>query len=197
MFINQDLLITFGALYKKYPKHEFIFMEGDAAKCFFQIVEGSIRMYNTNEEGKEFTQGHFGNGECFGEPPLFINEHYPATAITLTETTVLKISKENFFKLLHDYPRISYDFNVLLAQRIFNKSVTVREIVNNNPEHRIVSFLEHYKHTQNAHGYKILIPYTRQEIGNFTGLRVETVIRTMSKMQEKGLLEIRNRKVYF
>lgn len=197
MFIEQDQLITFGAVYKKYKKHDFIFMEGDPAKCFHQIVEGSVRLYNTNEEGKEFTQGHFATGECFGEPPLFINEHYPATAITLMDTTILRLAKEDFFKMLSDYPELSSKFNILLSQRIFNKSITAREIVNNNPEHRIITFLDHYKKTQNAHGYKIVIPYTRQEIANFTGLRVETVIRTMGKMQEKGLLEIKSRKVYF
>lgn len=44
---------------------------------------------------------------------------------------------------------------------------------------------------------KVLIPFTRQEIANFTGLRVETVIRTIKRMEEAAIVEIKNRKIYF
>ncbi|OWP79845.1 Crp/Fnr family transcriptional regulator, partial [Flavobacterium covae] len=44
---------------------------------------------------------------------------------------------------------------------------------------------------------KIFIPFTRQEIANFTGLRVETVIRACSKLKKTGIIEIINHKIYF
>ena len=48
---------------------------------YYQVVEGSVRMANMNDDGKEFIQGIFKQGESFGEPVLFIDMPYPATAI--------------------------------------------------------------------------------------------------------------------
>lgn len=199
MQIDTDILITWGAVYKKYQKHENVFEEGSHPKYYHQIVEGDVKMYNTNEEGKEFIQGIFKAGESFGEPPLFIDDVYPASAITCHESVILRLPKDHFFKLLAENHKIQESFNYLFAKRIYSKSITSREIVNNNPEHRIISFLESYKKsnlTENSNT-KLLIPYTRQEIANFTGLRVETVIRALIKMDECGKVSIQNRKVWY
>lgn len=83
-----------------------IFHEGDDAHFYYQIIDGSVRMYNSNAKGKEFTQGLFCTGDGFGEPPLFIDETYPSKAITVTDSTILKLSKEDFLKLIDDYPPI-------------------------------------------------------------------------------------------
>jgi CRP-like cAMP-binding protein len=52
----------------------------------------------------------------------------------------------------------------------------------------------HFNFTKNEKGY--LINFTRQQIGDLTGLRVETVIRTIKNLEKKGALKIINRKVY-
>jgi CRP/FNR family transcriptional regulator len=199
MQIDTDILITWGAVYKKFYKHENVFEEGAHPKYYHQIVDGDVKMYNTNEEGKEFIQGMFKSGESFGEPPLFINEIYPSSAITCHESVIIRLHKDSFFKLLAEYPKIQESFNYLFAKRIYSKAITSREIVNNNPEHRIIAFLDSFKKSENLDQSKtaILIPYTRQEIANFTGLRVETVIRTLIKMDECGKVSIQNRKVYY
>lgn len=68
--------------------------------------------------------------------------------------------------------------------------------MNHTPEERLLSFLDDYKKKHYTTGEKIEIPFTRQEIANFTGLRVETVIRTLSVMRTKKQVEIINRKLY-
>lgn len=199
MQIDTDILITWGAVYKKFHKHENIFEEGAHAKYYHQIVEGDVKLYNTNEEGKEFIQGMFKVGESFGEPPLFIDEIYPSSAIACQESVIIRLHKDHFLKLLSEYPKIQESFNYLFAKRIYSKAITSREIVNNNPEHRILAFLDGFKKTNDSENPKavVLIPYTRQEIANFTGLRVETVIRALIKMNESGKVSIQNRKVYY
>jgi len=74
MQINLDLLFSWGAIAKEYKKNDVIFCEDETAFFYYQIIEGSVRMFNSNDEGKEFTQGYFCNGQSFGEPPLFIDE---------------------------------------------------------------------------------------------------------------------------
>lgn len=198
MQIDLDILFTWGAVAKKYKKNDVIFYEDDLALFYYQIIEGSIRMYNSNDEGKEFTQGIFCHGNSFGEPPLFINKLYPTTAIATQDSTIIKLSKEKFMKILEDYPSIKLSFLELLAQRIYNKTITTKQIINQKPEHRIKSFLENYKkQNQLCHSQKHFIPYTRQEIADFTGLRVETVIRTLSEMNKANKVSIDNHKLYF
>jgi CRP/FNR family transcriptional regulator len=198
MQIDLDILFTWGAVAKKYKKNDIIFCEDDRALFYYQIIEGSVRMYNSNDEGKEFTQGVFCNGHSFGEPPLFINEVYPTTAIASQDSTIIKLSKEKLMKIIEDYPSIKLSFLELMAKRIYNKTISTRQIINQKPEHRIKSFLENYKkQNQLCCTEKFPIPYTRQEIADFTGLRVETVIRTLSEMNKSNKVCIDKHKLYF
>lgn len=197
MQIDIDLLFSWGAVAKKYKKNEIIFDEDEVAHFYYQIIEGSVRMFNSNDEGKEFTQGLFCKGESFGEPPLFIDQPYPSKAITIQDSTIIKLSKDKFLKILDEYPSIQKSFLLLLANKIHSKSNTSKEIINQKPEFRIVAFLNKHKKKSECCNEKVLIPYTRQEIANFTGLRVETVIRVLCKMNTCDKLEIVNHKIYY
>ncbi|MBK9736349.1 MAG: Crp/Fnr family transcriptional regulator [Saprospiraceae bacterium] len=181
MQIETDLLITWGAVAKKYNKNEFIFYEGEPARFYYQVLEGKVRMCNYNDEGKEFAQGVFIAGDGFGEPPLFVHERYPACAVADSNCTVIKLSKESLMKILDEYPDIVKKMVFAFAKRIFDKATTARHVISQNPEHRIKAFLDRYKIDNGFKNDKTMIPFTRQEIANFTGLRVETVIRTTKK----------------
>ena len=197
MQIDIDLLYSWGAVAKKYKKNETIFDEDEVANFYYQILDGSVRLYNSNEEGKEFTQGIFCKGDGFGEPPLFINETYPSKAVTIQDSTIIKLSKDKFFKILDEYPSIQKFFLILMAQKIHSKSKTSKEIINQKPEFRIVAFLNSYKKKSGYTNERILVPYTRQEIANYTGLRVETVIRVFAQMNKNNKVEIINHKIYY
>ena len=197
MQIDLDLLYSWGAVAKNYTKNEIVFEEDESAHFYYQILEGGVRMYNRNEEGKEFTQGLFCCGDGFGEPPLFIDETYPASAITIQDSIILKLSKEKFLKILEEQPSIQKDFLLLFAQKIHAKSKTSKGIINQKPEFRITAFLNSYKKNTENQSEKIAIPFTRQEIANYTGLRVETVIRVFTKMSKENKVEIIHHKIYY
>jgi len=197
MQIDVDLLFSWGAVAKKYKKSELIFDDTEKAHFYYQIIDGSVRMYNSNDEGKEFTQGIFCKGSSFGEPPLFIDEIYPSKAITLQDSTIIKLSRNKFLKIVEEYPAIQKSFLSLFAQRIHSKSNSFKEIINQKPEFRIIAFLNTHKKKSGTNAEKALIPFTRQEIANFTGLRVETVIRVLCKMNTCNKVEIINHKIYY
>ena len=195
MQIDLDLLYTWGAIAKEYKKNDIIISENEVANFYFQVVDGCVRMFNSNDEGKEFTQGYFCNGQSFGEPPLFIEEKYPATAVAFHDCKIVKLSKEKFLRILDEYPSIQKQFLILMAKRIHNKANTLKDIVNQKPEFRILAFLNANK--KGNGDAKELVPFTRQEIADFTGLRVETVIRAFSKMKADKKIDIINHKIYF
>lgn len=197
MFINTDLLLVYGAVAKKYIKGDFIFYEDERCRFYHQIHEGKVKMCNYNEEGRVFIQGIFGPGESFGEPPLFINEVYPACAQAETDCIIYILAKDTLLKILQEHSDIALKFVTGFAQRIFNKATISKNISNPNPKVRIIGFLKKYKKDNPSELKKILIPYTRQQIGDFLGLRVETVIRSLIKLEEDGLIEIRKHKLYY
>ncbi|MNK71851.1 cAMP-activated global transcriptional regulator CRP [compost metagenome] len=198
MHIDTDLLYTWGAVAKKIPKNSIIFFENDAAISYYQILEGTVKMSYTNEDGKDLTVGIFNKGNSFGEPPLFIGQPYPASAIAQTDCIILKLSKNNFFSFLEENPEMQFKILKLFAWKIYNKIVFSKNIVNHKPEYRIQYFLDNLKKQSNiATSIKMKIPYTRQEIADFTGLRVETVIRTLSIMSKNKKIEIIDHKLFY
>ncbi|MNS57227.1 cAMP-activated global transcriptional regulator CRP [compost metagenome] len=198
MHIDTDLLYTWGAVAKKVPKNSIIFFENDAAISYYQILEGTVKMSYTNEDGKDLTVGIFNKGNSFGEPPLFIGQPYPASAIAQTDCIILKLSKNNFFSFLEENPEMQFKILKLFAWKIYNKIVFSKNIVNHKPEYRIQYFLDNLKKQSNiATSIKMKIPYTRQEIADFTGLRVETVIRTLSIMSKNKKIEIIDHKLFY
>jgi CRP-like cAMP-binding protein len=104
---------------------------------------------------------------------------------------------DKFFKIIDEYPKIERSFLYLLANKMILKTKKSIDNINQKPEFRIIAFLNNCKLETNENAEKMLIPYTRQEIANFTGLRVETVIREMSKMNEQKKIEIINHKIYY
>lgn len=197
MPIDLDILIAWGGVAKKYKKGEYIFFEGDKPINYYQIIHGKVKMFNTNIDGKEFTQAEFDEGSSFGEPPLFIDENYPSSAVASEDAVVIRIVKEKYFNILEEYPVLKLDLIKTFSRRLFNKASTAREIINNSPENRILAFLIAYKKKNGLINQRIEIPFTRQEIANFTGLRVETVIRTLSKMKDKNVVQIVERKLIY
>ncbi len=195
MQIDLDLLYSWGAVTKEYKKNEVIFQEDTPAGFYYQILEGCVRMFNANDKGKEFTQAYFWCGQSFGEPPLLIDKDYPATAVAFRDCKIVKLSKESFLKILDEYPFIQKHFLNLLAHRIYTKTKMAKDIINQKPEFRIMAFLNAQKNC--GKDEKDLVPYTRQEIANFTGLRVETVIRVFSRMKESNKIEMVNHKIYY
>jgi CRP/FNR family transcriptional regulator len=197
MQIDSNILIAWGGVARKYKKNQIVFFEDDAAQFYFQIIEGQVKLINLHNDGNEYIQGIFHEGDGFGEPPLFIEETYPSTAIAQKDSVIMKLSKSSFFKMIEDDPKIQCDLLKVLAQRIYNKSVTARELIHNTPEAKILGFLQSVKRKNENSISPILITNTRQEIANLTGLRVETVIRTLKKMAIENRVQIINRKLYF
>jgi CRP-like cAMP-binding protein len=196
--ITIELLEKYGATQKSYTKATSIFKEGKLPTHYYQILSGEVKMNNYNDDGREFIQGIFYKDQSFGEPPLFLNQNYPASAVVVEDAEILCVPKESFMRLLNENPAISIKIIQNLAQRLYYKSVMAAEISTHEPEHRVLRLIDYaianFNFKKDTNGY--LINFTRQQIGDLSGLRVETVIRAIKSLEKKGELKIINRKVY-
>lgn len=191
--IDVNLLILWGATFKKYQKNEVIFFEGEMPDFYHQIESGCVRMFNDSQNGKEFTQGLFSNGQSFGEPALLLNKKYPANAEAIKDSVIIKLSKARFDEMLDDQIEIRRKLLTLMCERVYQKSNNSKSLALDVAEERILRFFTNFK--EDLSNEKIVIPFTRQEIANFLGLRTETVIRAISKLKTEGKIEFEKNKI--
>ncbi|ELR71999.1 transcriptional regulator, Crp/Fnr family [Fulvivirga imtechensis AK7] len=196
MTIDTSTLQKYGARQVSLKKNEILFLEGSSPLNYYQVAEGVIKMNNFSSDGQEFIQGMFKEGESFGEPPLFGNFPYPANADAVIDSVVWKLSKDNFIDLLKENFELHLKFCSILSKRLQFKAMIAKEISSYTPEHRIMTLIDYFKEKEDTPELEYEVPFTRQQIADMTGLRVETVIRTVKALARKKELKIVNRKVF-
>ena len=195
--IDTDLLLASGAVFKKLTKGELIFQEGAHCAFYHQLEIGRVKWLNHSEEGRVFVQTYVEPGECFGEIPLFDDHPYAASAVADQDSVVLRLCKSTFLQLLKNDQALHLRFTRLLAQRVRFKFLLLKAMSSYDPEERIGAVLDYMKSERvNLCTSCNQVKLTRQEIADMTGLRVETVIRSIRKLQDKGALVISKGKVY-
>ncbi|MHB8403190.1 MAG: Crp/Fnr family transcriptional regulator [Bacteroidia bacterium] len=193
-----NFLVSKGATFKEYKMGSFIFKQGTKCRCYHQLVTGSVSWENVNSEGKTLSQYLVNTGECFGELPLFDGEPYVADAVAKVNSLVIRLPYADFISLLHEYPEIHFKFSKLLSHRVRQKFTTLSIFAFKTPESRILFLLKGIKVENGTPLNKSTkLDLTRQEIANLTGLRVETVIRAIKNLSEKGELQIKHGKVFY
>jgi CRP-like cAMP-binding protein len=198
--IDKAVLEKYGARSLECKKDDYIFYEGDEALYYFQIQEGSVKMITNSSQGQEFIQGIFGPNTSFGEPPLLSGFNYPSGAVALEPTVLMRLPKERFLQLLKENFDIHLKLDQVLCQRLKYKSLVLSEISFSDPEHRIITLLNYLKKEGGSRAEKnkstiYQVPFTRQQIADMTGLRVETVIRAVKKLEDEGKLKIVGHKI--
>ena len=197
MIIPKELLVNKNALFFEVKKDEYIFLEEDPALHYYQVISGTVKMSSFSEGGQEFIQGIFKAGQSFGEPAIFGDFAYPNNAIATEISEIARLPKEVFYELLKENFDIHKNFNSLLSNRLRYKAILLKEISSYCPDHVIMTLLKYIRDNMKIEKEsKFCVPYTRQQLADMTGLRVETVIRTVKQLQKEGRLEIKQHKIF-
>ena len=194
--IPVEILEKFKARLVSLRKNQVLFDEGDPATDYYQVESGQIKMYVINLEGQEFTQGIFNPGESFGEPALLGGFNYPSGAMATENSKVWRLPKPEFLELLKHNFDIHIRLSEVLCKRLQYKSMILTEISSHEPEHRLNTVLKYFRSKLNAKDKSSnVFPFTRQQLADMTGLRVETVIRTVKKMEKEGKIHLDGHKI--
>lgn len=193
------LLQRYHAELLSIDEDEFLFREGEQALDYYQIEIGCLKMSIVNPLGHEFIMGIYERGESVGEPALIGKFPYEANTRAMEESQVWKLSRQFFFEMLKENFDMHLKIDQVLCQRLKYTSMVLTEISSHSPEHRIYSLLSYFKSKVGTSGdsEKLTIRYTRQQLADMLGLRVETVIRTVKKMEKEGVLQLQGHKIIF
>ncbi|KQN38712.1 cyclic nucleotide-binding protein [Pedobacter sp. Leaf41] len=185
-------LIDHGYAIKVYPKDTLIYEPGMVPRYVYFIKSGEVRMVTVSEDGKEFIQGIFKMGQYFGEPALIINRKYLAYTIANKESEIIQVGRKQFFDLIETTPGFSINLIQTLSNRLFYKSMMLEELANEKAEHRLLTIINYLLNDIEV-GDSLKV--TRQDLADMTGLRVETVIREIKILSDKGLIEVNRGKI--
>ncbi len=203
--IDDEVLNNIGGTKLTLDKKEIIFNEGDSALYYYQVDSGKIKMYSILESGAEYIHGVFCCGESFGEAALFGDFPFPASAMSIEASTVWKLKKELFLNLLKSDFNLHLNFDKALSKKMNYKSMLLKDIMSSNTEKRILSLINYFKEvsiskketlTKYNNQFYYVFPFSRNELANMIGLRLETVIRYVKILEQKGKISIINRKIY-
>ena len=180
-------------------RKDTLFREDEKAVNLYYLFEGEVKIFNTDSEGKEFLIEKVTAQRFLGEPPFLLGESYPANAVVASETAeIFRFGFDNFKKFMLDNPEKLIEFTTEIAKKAYNKTMKLKSIVHQNPNERILNFLKSHKRTIGVEPHvKTIINVTRKEMANSTGLAIETVIRTVKKMEREEKIELINHKIYF
>jgi CRP-like cAMP-binding protein len=174
-----------------YKKKELIFSEGDASEWFYIVVKGKIKITRLSHEGKEIILEIISPSDIFGGVAVLRNFPYPASAVAMEDSEVVKISRKNLMRLVDRFPNLMYCIALQLGDRMKSSYDSLKNIALERVEARIAALLLKLGNKVGAEtpdGLVIDMRLTKQDVADMVGTTVETSIRTFSKFKKQGLL---------
>jgi CRP/FNR family transcriptional regulator len=169
-------------------KGEFVFMEGEECDALFIVEQGAIRIFKSLESGRELTMDIFYQGEAVGEVALIDETPFPASAVALEDSKILKLRRQDYQELLRRFPDAATSIIRDLSLRIRALNRRVQELGSGEVEQRLALVALTIAERSHPDEKDILIcDLSRQELASLVGARIETVIRTISRWYKEGV----------
>lgn len=180
---------------KSYGCNEIVFAEGDTAAFLPIILSGRVKMVRYPEAGKEVILGDFGPGEIFAIPPAMDGKRFPATAVAAEESQLLLLSRKDFLGLMTTSPVFSAAVMKRMCGLLRERTATVQILATPSAEHRVASVILRLA-GEIENGKVKKITHRRQDIAEMAGLTLETTIRSIRKLADRGMVEIIQGKIH-
>ncbi len=179
-------------------KKEEIFSEGDQPEWFYIVSKGKVKITKLSQEGKEIILELISPTDIFGGVAVLRNFPYPANAVAMEDSEILKISRKNLMRLVDRFPNLMYCIALQLGDRMKSSYDSLKNIALERVEARIAALLLKLAKKVGAdtkEGLLIDMRLTKQDVADMVGTTVETSIRTFSKFKKQGLVSDRDGKI--
>ncbi|GAB4049787.1 response regulator [Spirosoma litoris] len=167
-------------------KKQYVYSEGDEPTRLYFLKSGKVKTVRNTTDGKELITGIYNTGEFFGYFALFEKGDYTDSAITLEDSELVYIPKEDFLQLVSVNPEVSQQFIKLLAGRVGEREHQLLSMAYNSLRRRVADTLLRLNEQQPD----TIIQLSRDDLAALTGTATESLIRTLSEFKQDGLIEI-------
>lgn len=178
---------------RSYSKKENVFSEGDYPRYLYLVESGKIKLYKTNDYGKEFIINYCQKGDFIGYTSLINHQKsYNFSAAAMEESSLRLIPKDDFQKLLYANTHVAAQMVKLLANNVQDKEEQLMQLAYDSIRKRVADMLVTIARKEGANDFNIL----REDLAKMVGTAKESVIRTLTDFRESGYIEIRDGHIY-
>ncbi|MCX8069091.1 MAG: Crp/Fnr family transcriptional regulator [Thermodesulfovibrionales bacterium] len=177
---------------KRVDKGNTIFLEGQDAHGFYCINTGLVKIYKIGFDGKEQILHILGEGEIFGEVPVFIGGTYPANALSLQDSILLFFPKDDFISIIKGQPQIALNMIAALSVRLKKFALLVENLSLKEVPSRLANYILYLKVEQDMTNV-VTLDVSKTQLASILGTIPETLSRILSKMSSKGLIDVKGK----
>jgi CRP/FNR family transcriptional regulator len=182
---------------RRIKRGERLFNAGDRFTCIYAIRGGFFKTSISDSAGREQVTGFFMGGEPLGLDGLG-SGHYMNSAIALEDSYVCAMPYSIFGEIARDVPSLQRGLHSVLAREIVRGHGLMLLLGSMSARQRMAAFLINLSKRYLRRGYSrsdFLLRMTREEIGSYLGLKLETVSRVFSTLHKDGLIDIQQKQV--
>lgn len=187
-------LITQG---RNFRKGDHLYRAGQPFTSLFAIRTGFFKTSVLSEDGREQVTGFQMAGEIIGLDAISAERH-TCNAIALEDSEICEIPFARLEELSREIPALQHHLYKVMSREIVRDHGVMMLLGNMKAEERLAAFLLNLSQRLQARGYSaksFVLRMTREEIGSYLGLKLETVSRTFSKFQDEGLIRVQNKQI--
>ena len=176
---------------------EVLFHAGDRFESLFAVRTGFFKTRISSEDGRDQVTGFQMAGELLGLDGISEDRH-SCDAVALEDSQVCMIPYGRLEELSHKVTNLQRQFHRVMSREIVRDHGVMLLLGGMRAEARLAAFVLNLTQRLQARGFSgtsLVLRMTREEIGSYLGLKLETVSRTFSKFQDDGLLEVKQRHI--
>lgn len=173
-------------------KGDTLFFEGQTAEGFFLVAEGAINLHRVSVDGHEQVLAIFRAPDSFAEATLNRMERYPATAVALQPSRVVRVGKAGFSALLAREPGLSLRLLDAMGQHLRHLVTQLEEREFTRIEGRLAQHLLRVREPAAVPGHPpvVRLDTTKKVLAGRLGVTSETLSRTLARFKDEGLIAV-------
>ncbi len=177
---------------RKFPKNTLVICEGDSSDSLYVVLSGKVKVFLSDEDGKEVTLNMQGEGEYFGELAILDEAPRSASVMTVEETKLAVLSKLAFDKCMEQHPSIALTVMRGMARRLRDLTENVRSLALMDVYGRVARLL--LEMSEDAGGQQVISQrLTQRDIASMVGASREMVSRILRDLSIGGYISIKNK----
>lgn len=177
---------------------ESLFQQGDEFTSLYAIRTGFFKTSVAAEDGREQVTGFQMAGEIVGLDGI-VNDVHTCNAIALENADICVMPFANIEALSREFPILQRHVHKIMSREIVRENEVMMLLGNMRAEERLAAFLLNLVQRLHTRGFsqsEVVLRMTREEIGSYLGMKLETVSRTFSKFSDEGIIEVKQRYVH-
>ena len=192
-----ERLDTMVATRRTVPRGDTLFRVGDDFAALYAVRTGFFKTCVSSEDGRDQVTGFQMAGELLGLDGIGTERH-TCDAVALEDSQVCVIPFGDLENLSREFSDLQRQFHKIMSREIVRDHGVMLLLGSMRAEERLAAFLVNLTQRLKTRGFSessLILRMTREEIGSYLGLKLETVSRTFSKFQDDGLLEVKQRHI--